>query len=257
MQCRICENKDLKKIFCHKVLNKYDVDYFLCNYCGLIQTEKPFWLSEAYSNSITKSDTGYVSRNLSLSRKTLILFFSLFGKKYNFLDYAGGYGLFTRIMRDCGLNFFTTDKYTENLFAKGFDYEDQAIKAVSCFECFEHLEDPVGEINIMLKISKNIFFSTVIFNEKNIPKEDWWYYGFEHGQHISIYSLKTLKYIARKNNLFFYSNNKNLHIFLEKKISNFLFRFLLVLGFLPRDIMSKGFLKSKTWSDYNYIKNKQ
>ncbi len=257
MQCRICENKELKKLFNHKILNKYDVDYFFCNSCGLIQTGKSFWLSEAYSNPINISDTGYVSRNLSLSRKTFILFLSLFGKKYDFLDYAGGYGLFTRLMRDCGLNFFTTDKYTENLFAKGFNYENQKIKAISCFECFEHFEDPAGEINNMLKISKNIFFSTIIFDENNIPKKNWWYYGFEHGQHISIYSLKTLKYIAHKNNLFFYSNNKNLHIFLEKKISNFFFRFLLVLGFLSWDTISKVFLRSKTWSDYEYIKNKQ
>lgn len=246
-----------KEIFHHKVLNKYDVNYFFCDSCGFIQTEKAFWISEAYSSPINVSDTGYVSRNLNLSRRTLILFWFLFGKKHNFLDYAGGYGLFTRLMRDCGLNFFTIDKYTENLFAKGFNYENQKVKAISCFECFEHFEDPVGEINNMLKISKNIFFSTIIFDEKNIPKENWWYYGFEHGQHISFYSLKTLKYIANKNNLFFCSNNKNLHMFLEKKKSNFLFRFLLFLGFLPWDIISKIFLKGKTWSDYEYIKNKQ
>lgn len=257
MECYICKNEKLIKIFDHKVLNKYNVDYFFCSSCGLIQTEKVFWLPEAYSNPINTSDIGYVSRNFSLSKKTFILFLFLFGKKHTFLDYAGGYGLFTRLMRDYGLNFLTTDKYTKNLFAKGFDYKKQKIKAVSCFECFEHFDDPIKEIEDILKISKNIFFSTTIFDEKKIPTEDWWYYGFEHGQHISIYSLKTLRFIANKNNLFLYSNNKNLHIFLEKKTSNFIFRILLILGFLPWDIISKIFLKSKTWSDYEYIKNQQ
>lgn len=254
MPCRICENKELKKIFNHKILNKYNVDYLFCDFCGFIQTEKPFWLAESYSDSINVSDTGYASRNLSLSRKTWILFMSLFGHKSCFLDYAGGYGLFTRLMRDSGLDFFTIDKYTNNLFSIGFNYEQQKVTAVSCFECFEHFEDPIVEIDNILKISKNIFFSTTVFDEKNIPKEDWWYYGFEHGQHISIYSIKTLRYIAKRNNLFFYSNNKNLHIFLEKKNSDLIFNLLLKLGILPWDIIYRLFIKSKTWSDYEYIK---
>lgn len=255
MECRICKDNNLKKIFNHKILNKYDIDYFFCSNCSFIQTEKPFWLEESYENPINITDTGYYSRNISFARKTWILFCCLFGVRKKYLDYAGGYGLFTRMMRDFGLDFYNYDKYTKNLFSQGFDYSNQKIKAISCFECFEHLENPIEEIAKILSISKNLLFSTLLFSDKNIPNSYWWYYAFDHGQHISFYSIKTLKYIAKENNVFLYSNKKNIHLFLEKKGSNFLFILLLKLGIFPWDIFYRLFAKSKTWSDYNSLKN--
>ena len=255
MKCRICKNNSLKNIFHHKILNKYNVGYYFCDKCGFIQTEKPFWLEESYKNSIDISDAGYYYINIIFARKTWILFVFLFGFKGEYLDYAGGYGLFTRMMRDFGLDFYNYDKYTKNIFSSGFDYNNQKIKAISCFECFEHLENPIEEIAKILSISKNLLFSTLLFSDKNIPGSDWWYYAFDHGQHISFYSIKTLKYIAKENNVFLYSNKKNIHLFLERKVSNFLFILLLKIGVFPWDIFYRLFVKSKTYSDYRYLKN--
>jgi len=118
----------------------------------------------------------------------LALFFNKNGK---FLDFAGGYGVFVRLMRDIGFDFVLYDKYTQNLFAKGFEYNpSHKIEAITTFESFEHFAKPMDEIESMLKISKNIIFSTELLPDP-IPKpEDWWYYGLEHGQHISFYSKK-------------------------------------------------------------------
>ena len=60
-------NKDLCII-------KYQIDYFFCKNCGFLQTEKPYWLEEAYKDSINDSDTGYLQRNVLFSKKTLKLF---------------------------------------------------------------------------------------------------------------------------------------------------------------------------------------
>lgn len=256
MPCRVCGSSNIKKVFNHQILHKYIIDYFLCSDCGFMQTENPYWLNEAYVDSINISDTGYAIRNLNLSKRTWLLFIILFGKNKKYLDYAGGYGLFTRFMRDFGMDFYTADKYTKNLFAKGFEYENQKISAISCSECFEHFSEPKDEIEKMLSISKNIFFSTNLFGESKVPDDSWWYYGFEHGQHISFYSYKTLEYLAKKNNLFLCSNKKTLHMFLEKKISNYYFLFLVKLGILPWDLFFRFFTKSKTWSDYGLLRNK-
>lgn len=220
-----------------------------------MQTENPFWLNEAYKNPINISDTGYITRNFSLSKKIFILFLFLFDKKNKFLDYAGGYGITTRILRDFGLDFYWEDKYVKNLFAKGFEYKNQNIKAISCLECFEHFVNPKSEIKKILTISKNVFFSTNLLDDSKVPDNSWWYYGFEHGQHISFYSLKTLKYLARKNNLFLCSNKKTLHLFLEKKLNNFIFLFLIKLDIFPWDSLARLFTKSKTWSDHELLKN--
>lgn len=53
--CKICGNKT-SYIFQAKVLGKYDVKYFHCSTCGYIQTEEPYWLDEAYSESISALD---------------------------------------------------------------------------------------------------------------------------------------------------------------------------------------------------------
>lgn len=254
MACLICESNNIKKVFTHQVLNKYQADYLFCPNCGFLQAHNPLWLAESYVQPINISDTGYVIRNLNLAKRTWLLFITVFGRRKIYLDYAGGYGLFTRLMRDFGLNFYTTDKYTKNLFAQGFEYTNQKVSAVTCFECFEHFSSPKEEIEKILKLSKNIFFSTNLFDDSKIPDSSWWYYGFEHGQHISFYSYKTLEYLAKKNNLILCSDKKTMHLFLEKQLNNYIFLSLIRLGILPWDMLSRLFVKSRTWTDYEQLK---
>src|SRR5689334_8705234 len=60
--CNVCESAN--DLFgSGLILNKYNVKFFRCSYCGFIQTEAPYWLEEAYSTPIASSDIGYVSRN--------------------------------------------------------------------------------------------------------------------------------------------------------------------------------------------------
>ena len=247
MNCKIC-GQDNKKIFNAKILNKYDIEYFHCDNCGFLQTEEPYWLEEAYSESINVSDTGYMQRNIILSKKLTILLSLLFDKNEKFLDYAGGYGVFVRLMRDIGFDFYWQDKFSNNLLARGFEYQNEAIQAITTFESFEHFDKPIEEIENMLLLSKNIIFSTSLLPNP-IPKpEEWWYYGLEHGQHISFYSEKTMQFIARKYNLN-YDSVGDLHLFTEKKISKLLLILLKFSRFGLHKILAKK-LKSKTWMDH-------
>ena len=99
MECKICQNQT-KKLFNAKVLYKYDVDYFQCQTCGFGQTEKPYWLDEAYISSMNLSDTGVMYRCERMSKITTSLLFLFFKMKGKFLDYAGGFGVFTRQMHE-------------------------------------------------------------------------------------------------------------------------------------------------------------
>lgn len=256
MKCKICDS-EAKYVKTLKVRKVYDAEYFLCGECGFMFVGNPFWLAEAYENPINNSDTGYVLRNVYLSRKTLILFYVLFNTKASFLDFAGGYGMLARLLRDYGLEFFLDDAYTQNLFMKGFEYKEQIIEAMTCFECFEHFSEPKNEIDSIFSISSNIFFSTVLFSGEIAPDDDWEYYGLNHGQHVSFYSLKTLEYIAKKHNVNVYSNGANLHLFTKKRITNWFFRFLLVLTTVQLDLIIRKILKSKTLSDNVILKNNE
>lgn len=121
MICKIC-GSITKSIFSAKIIKKYQVDYFNCEYCGFLQTEEPYWLEEAYNEVINISDTGILKRNLDLMKAVSILIYFLFNKDAQFLDFAGGYGTFTRLMRDIGFDYYY-DKYSKNLFARGFEYD--------------------------------------------------------------------------------------------------------------------------------------
>lgn len=252
MNCKICDQKT-QQIFKAKILNKYEIDYFYCKHCGFLQTEEPYWLEEAYSESINISDTGYIQRNLMLSDIITILLILFFDKNGKFLDYAGGYGVFVRMMRDIGFDFYWDDKYTTNLFARGFEYQNgDKYEAVTTFESFEHFVNPMDEIESLLKISKNIIFSTELLPNP-IPKpEDWWYYGLDHGQHVSFYSEKTFEFIAKKYNLN-YANLCGLHLLSEKKISILQLKILKLSKFGLHKILKKR-LKSKTWGDHEKLK---
>jgi hypothetical protein len=143
-----------------------------------------------------------------------------------FLDFGGGYGMFVRMMRDKGYDFYRQDKYCENLFAKEFDLENivaqKQFEVVTAFEVFEHLPDPVRGIEEMLTFGKSILFSTELSPDKNISS--WWYLVPEAGQHVSMYHYSTLAYLAKRFNLNFYSNYSTIHILTPKKINPWLFR---------------------------------
>jgi hypothetical protein len=249
--CKIC-NAKTKQIFNKTILNKYSIDYFQCSNCNFIQTEEPYWLEEVYKEPINTSDTGLIARNVYLSRFSSMLIYFYFNKNSKFLDYAGGYGIFTRLMRDVGFDFFWQDPFTINLFAKGFEWnKDDKIELLTTFECFEHLNDPIKEIEEMLKISSNILFSTELNDNKDL--ENWWYLGTQHGQHIALYSKKSLEYIAEKYDLYLYTNNSTIHLLTKQK--KFLsVKFIQILLKLNFDIFIKKVLKSKTSIDSNFVK---
>jgi hypothetical protein len=219
MECRLC-NYNCIKLFTAEILSKYEINYYTCSNCDLLQTEEPYWLEEAYSDTINKTDVGLLNRNIQFAEKVKVLLYYLFKKNGIFLDYAGGYGIFTRLMRDIGFDFYWNDPYTENLFAKGVEYDNRNynIELITTFESFEHFVKPLEEIQRIIKISPNIIFSTTLVPNP-IPKpNDWWYYGLEHGQHVSLYSKdKHSVLLVKELGLNFYSCSKNLHMFTEKE----------------------------------------
>lgn len=258
MNCKIC-NQENKSIFNAKILNKYDIKYYHCSNCGFLQTEEPYWLEEAYVESINISDTGIMRRNISLSHKVSMLLYFLFKRNGKFVDFAGGYGVFTRLMRDIGFDFIWHDPYSSNLVARGFEHSDKnedKIELVTSFESFEHFSKPLNEIEKMLLVSKNILFSTNILPPVILKPEDWWYYGLEHGQHISFYSKDTLEFLANKYKLNLYTNGNNIHLLTEKKLNNMVFNIIIRLNHLGVFYFIKRFMKSKTIIDMYDIRER-
>ncbi|MCH2048239.1 MAG: methyltransferase domain-containing protein [Trichodesmium sp. ALOHA_ZT_67] len=222
VHCKVCGSISCK-FDDAKVLNKYNVEYFQCSNCGFVQTENPYWLAEAYKEAIASSDVGLVSRNQNFSLITENLILNLFNTNSKFLDYGCGYGLFVRMMRDLGLDFYGYDKYCQNIFYQGWEGEinkQQKYEIITAFEVFEHFINPLAEIENILQHTRNILFSTKLLPPNNPHPNDWWYYALEEGQHISIYTTKALSVIGQKFKLNLYSDGESLHLLTEKSLSH-------------------------------------
>jgi len=253
--CRICSAPVSEK-FSSTLLNKYTIKYFQCSICGYVQTEEPYWLQEAYDTPINESDTGMMMRSFWNRNIAATMIYFLFDKKKIFLDYGGGYGVFVRLMRDVGFDFYWQDKHTENLFAQGFEFSESDntnVELLTCFEAFEHFADPIVELEKLLSISRNILLSTEIIPEPTPSPDDWWYYGTEHGQHIGFFQKKTFEFLARKYNLYFYTNGQNIHLLSEKKLLPSSFKIMTKTSKFITPLIKKR-LDSLTWMDYEKLK---
>jgi len=226
--CPICASKR-NELFEARLLHKYDVRYFLCNSCGLLQTEPAYWLDEAYSSAIADTDTGIVSRNQEIANKLASLLYFCLDAKAQYLESAGGYGLLTRIMRDWGFDFRWHDPYCENVFARGFEWDpafgNASRGAVTAFEVLEHVVDPVAFIQGALALGKTrtIVFSTLLYEGSPPLPDQWWYYTLSTGQHISFFRRDTLEILARKLGLRCYSHGA-FHVFTERALNQTLFQ---------------------------------
>ena len=263
MLCRICK-KPSHVIFNAQILKKYTIQYFFCKNCEFLQTEEPYWLDEAYQSAINITDTGVLTRNISLSKQAAVLLYFLFDRHGKFVDYAGGYGIFTRLMRDVGFDFYWYDIYAENLMARGFEYTSDlsqtSIELVTTFESFEHFVDPLQDIEKMLAIlevsgSKNILFTTELLPKKVPVPGDWWYYGLDHGQHIAFYSDKTLALIAQKYRVNYYSFG-SLHLFTSKKINHVYYELLIKLSMNRLFPYVQKNMTGRAVQDMNFLKNR-
>ncbi|MCW7462937.1 class I SAM-dependent methyltransferase [Leptospira limi] len=278
MKCRIC-NANCQIVYSNMVyLGKYTSSLYHCNQCDFLQLDRVTWLDEAYEESIAITDTGIVSRNLDLSRKVLVLLSALNSKlglnrfiliflrifckgllgrvftRFNgkILDFGGGYGLLVRMLRDFGIDAYWTDPYSKNLFSKGFEGSlENTFDCLISFEVLEHLLEPDIHFQSILKEQnpRHYIFSTESYGDK-IPQQNWWYFSFLTGQHISFYNQGTFDYIAKKYNYHYYSINQSFHLFSKEKLNITLIKFLVERS----DIFysyAKVHYDSLTWSDHN------
>ena len=203
---------------------RYQGTYSKCLNCLSVQVTNPFWLKEAHTNAISKLDTGLVARCVSAS-SIIGAVLALEGVHSSHgVDWAGGTGLLTRLLRDQGFRVYSFDKYAEPIHAHGFELNsDEAVAPatfISAIECIEHLENPIEEL-IRYTATKEYFFFTVDLISEKTPdpsKNEWWYYLPESGQHITFPSAKGLSFLGQSLGFSYYFRIGSMHVLSRKKL---------------------------------------
>ena len=254
--CPVCSNPDVAEKFQAKVMHKYTAVYYYCNRCNFLYVKSPYWLEEAYQDPVNIYDVGVLSRNISLSRKTAVIISLTLEKNKHFLDYSGGYGIFTRLMRDSGFDFYWSDPYCQNLFARGFEKVPGAktYEAVTLFEVMEHLPNPYDVLDEIFQMTDTLILTTTPLPD-GIPEPGKWdYYALEHGQHISFYSLRTLRTIAEKYQAQLFDYEKDCFVITRRKIRYRISKMLIQYLHINRLYKhARKRLKSKTSSDARWL----
>ncbi|MCC9601109.1 class I SAM-dependent methyltransferase [Stieleria sp. JC731] len=207
-------------IFTGRLIDKHDVQYYRCRDTGFIQTEEPYWLDEAYSDVIANADSGLLSRCYSFRTIAALLVGDNFPKLNRMLDFGGGYGVFTRLMRDIGIPAFHHDPMCSNLFAHGFDTGlSGQFDLITAFEVFEHLPNPRTTVKELMSHTDTLFFSTVLQPNKQLKSiEDWHYFLPGTGQHISFFNQESLRRLAAENDATLFTNGSTLHAISRVKL---------------------------------------
>ncbi len=253
--------KVMKPVFSEVILGRHRVSYYFCGESGLLKTERPFWLEEAYQEALSDFDTGIVRRNLNNCAMIEPILHRLFGRRGKFLDIGGGYGLLTRLMRDEGFDCFTTDKYCRNIFAKHFEpCDDFRADALFAFEALEHIENPYEFLEGLFEKydCRTLIFSTLTFSG-DVPGKDWWYYTFDTGQHITFYQPRTLALLASRLGCSYYMIGPDMHIMTDRRLSAMTRLWLLHGPWRKLYALYVRYLRrgmSKTWADHLLMKEK-
>lgn len=217
--CRLCGGTTAVVFRC-RVLQRYEVEFRRCEDCESLQTERPYWLKEAYSSAIASMDTGAVERNL-VCQAAITCVATVLRLKGRVLDYGGGPGLLCRLLRDRGHDAYAYDKYAQPAYAGAFSVDQahagiEPIDLLCAIEVFEHFDDPANQLAELFALRPEVFVATTI--PYTGEDKDWWYLSADTGQHVFFYSKKALKAVAAKFG-YIYIEVGAFHIFSKSPVS--------------------------------------
>ena len=195
--CRLC-GASTRSRFTHTIIKQHTVEYYECLGCHSLQTEEPYWLEQAYANDQSVLDVGRAQRNVLVAMVCAYLLERVrVDGNAPCLDWAGAEGLFCRLMRDRGFNFWLYDKFIRPLYAIPYAVADPLALnpvALTAFEYLEHLAQPREELGTLFGLKPRLVVATTeLYSGQG---EDWHYLSLHSGRHVFFYSSDAMSWIG-------------------------------------------------------------
>jgi len=230
-RCPICDNVsplfdvvDFNKS-CDEAKGKFltlsgiPIYYNLCSVCNFSYSPEIWSWSlvdfeqRIYNNEYRDIDPDYVEAR---PRNQAVNLTTLFGRHANtirHLDYGGGDGLLSSLLRDAGFDSSSYDPFVN----KTMDVNELGtFDLISAIEVFEHVPNVnalMETLRALLKPAGIVFFTTLV-SDGSIVKDKrltWWYAAPRNG-HISLFSRKSLTILAGKHGFNLGSFNDGAHL---------------------------------------------
>lgn len=180
-------------------LSGIPIYYFLCNTCEFcFAPEFANWTSNDFQEKIYNKDyilvdPEYVDIRPRCNAKIMNDMFKGHSHEIRHLDYGGGSGLMSQLLRESMWQSTSYDPFvTKNIDINAIGRFD----LVTAFEVFEHVPDVCGlveNLSSLLSPEGLVLFSTLVSDNDIKPNQriNWWYASPRNG-HISIFSKRSL-----------------------------------------------------------------
>lgn len=201
-------------------LSGVPVYYHRCTACDLVFTRffdhfsGEDWRTHVYNERYVEVDPDYVERRPRMDALRLDAYLCRQRQGLLGLDYGGGAGVATRLMRGLGYDYDCYDPFGTQLLTPG---RQGRYNFCSTFEVAEHSPEPLHmftELTGMLSPDKVMVLVGTQVHDGLIDRDkrlSWWYAGPRNG-HVTLYSRKALGLVAQRMGLDFHSFTRSTHV---------------------------------------------
>lgn len=181
------------------------VHYVLCQACQFcFAPQFATWgledfAEKIYNQDYVQVDPDYLELRPRNNAATLMALLGEQGPKLRHLDFGGGGGLLSQVLRAANWQSTSFDPFVDKGVAPGtlgrFDL-------ITAFEVFEHVPDAnelIKTLSALLAPDGVVLFSTLVSDGNLVPGQPltWWYASPRNG-HISLFSRKSLLLLGAK-----------------------------------------------------------